>query len=156
MRYTLGICRPLNTQDIVVVASIRPMQLERRKLACQVVRCLPDLDVRAVGDGNEPVHRYSASTSFGRGFGHGLAIRRKLDVLDGFVKVDMVQYDTLFEVYKEHPIPTLTVTEGFGQSRWVVGLISTRAADPDTCATLRGTAASLRSFARRCPRRILQ
>jgi hypothetical protein len=49
----LGIRRPHYTENLVIVACIRPVQIERRKLADKVVRCLPDLNMRFVGDGDE-------------------------------------------------------------------------------------------------------
>lgn len=51
---SLGIRRPFDAQNVVVVSSIGPMQDERRKFADKMIGRSPDLYVGTVGGGNEP------------------------------------------------------------------------------------------------------
>lgn len=75
---------------------IRPMQIERRKLADKVVRGLPDLNMRFVCDGNER------------------SIRRKLDSIDWLFEVEMMEDNGPTKVDQESP-PICVIAE----HKWV-------------------------------------
>jgi hypothetical protein len=64
---------------------IRPVQIERCKFADEVVRCLPDLNVGFMCDGNER------------------SIGRKLDSVDWLFEIEMVKDNTPTEVDEESP-----------------------------------------------------
>ena len=66
-----------------MMTCIRPVQIERRKLADEVVRRLPDLDVRFVCDSNER------------------SIGRKLDGIDWLFEIEMVKDNAPTEVDEE-------------------------------------------------------
>ena len=68
-----------------MMSCIRPMQNERSKLAYKVIRCLPDLNVRVMGHGNEG------------------SVRRKFDSLDWLFKVEMVEDDAPTRVNEKSP-----------------------------------------------------
>jgi hypothetical protein len=61
------------------------MQNKRCKLAYKVVRCLPDLNVRFVCDGNER------------------SVGRKLDMVDWLFEIKMVEDDSTTKVNEESP-----------------------------------------------------
>ncbi len=66
-----------------MMACIRPVQNKRRKLANQMVRCLPDLSVRVMCHGNER------------------PVGRKLDSLDRLFEVKMVEDNAPAEADQE-------------------------------------------------------
>jgi hypothetical protein len=68
-----------------MMTRIRPVQIERRKFANEVVRCLPDLNMRFVCDSNER------------------SIGRKLDGVDWLFEIEMVKDNTPTEVDEESP-----------------------------------------------------
>lgn len=49
-RYVLGIWRPLNAKNFVVMTSIRSVQNEGGELADEMIWRFPDLDMRVVGN----------------------------------------------------------------------------------------------------------
>ena len=81
-----------------MMTCIRPVQIERRKFADEVVRCLPDLNVRFVCDSNER------------------PIGRKLDGVDWFFEIEMVKDNTPTEVDEESSPICIITTHKWG--RW--------------------------------------
>jgi hypothetical protein len=78
-----GIRRPLNIGNPVVVASVCAVEDERCKLANEMVRGSPDLNVRFMGNCNEA------------------PIGGKLDSLYGFMEIEVMQDNPTPEVDKE-------------------------------------------------------
>jgi hypothetical protein len=68
-----------------MMSCIRPVQIERRKLADKVVRCLPDLNMQFVRDSNER------------------SIGRKLDGIDWLFEIEMMKDIAPTEVDEESP-----------------------------------------------------
>ena len=79
---------------------IRPVQIKRRKFADEVVRCLPDLNVRFVCDSNER------------------SIGRKLDGIDWLFEIEMVKDNTATEVYEERPPICVITAHKWGDESW--------------------------------------
>lgn len=48
----LGVRRPLNAQDLVMMAGVSAMKVERSKFSDEMIGRAPDLDVRVMGDRN--------------------------------------------------------------------------------------------------------
>lgn len=92
---------PSNRKHVVVVTGVGTVQIERRELAGEVRRSLPDLDLRAVGHGNEPgrVARSACGLSvMDRVEHHSLAIGREVDVPDRLLEVEVMQDSRALEV----------------------------------------------------------
>jgi len=81
----LGVLRPYYIENFIMMSCIRPVQIKRGELAYEVVRCLPDLNLRFVCDSNER------------------SIRRKLDCIDRLLEIEMVKDNTPTEVNEESP-----------------------------------------------------
>lgn len=45
---------PLNREDVVVVTGVSAVEVEGSELASEVRRSMPNLNLRTVGDGDEP------------------------------------------------------------------------------------------------------
>ena len=86
-----------------MVAGIRPMQIEGRKLPDEVIWRSPDLNVRIVGDCNKPEGkgvRLRPRTAIKHGL-YILAIRRKLDSIYWLFEVVVVQHHPSSYVHEQ-------------------------------------------------------
>ena len=59
----LGVRRPLDTQDFVMMTSVCPVKSERGEFAGEMIRGLPDLDMGIVSDRNVPIRLVVKMTS---------------------------------------------------------------------------------------------
>lgn len=80
-----------------MMAGIRSVKIEGREFANEVIWSTPNLYVRAMGDCyiSDNECQYKAMVRNGR---HALSVRRKLDIPDSFVEVEMMEHHASFEV----------------------------------------------------------